>query len=441
MASISRDPSGRRIIQFVAVDGKRKSIRLGKVSQRIADEIKVKVEALAATAVAGMSMDTETARWLAGIGDELHNKLASVGLVQPRNHADLKLGEFIDSYINGRPDVKASTRTSCRLSRNRLVAFFGADRSIRDITEGDADAWLVFLRTKQYAPATVGRTVKHARQFFRAAVRRKLIAENPFQEIKAPSQANDTREFFVTREIAAKVLDACPDAEWRLIFALSRFGGLRCPSELLNLEWSDVHWDKDRFRVRSPKKEHLEDGGERWVPIFPELRPYLEEMFDRAEAGTVFVVNRFRDAKSNLRTQFMRILRRAGVKPWQRLFQNLRSSRETELVEVYPLHVVCEWIGNSARVAEAHYLQVTEDHYRRAAKSGAVSSSPALQNPVQQPPAPDRTMSQGAPNSQLPCELVREGASCISDMRDRRVAAAGLEPARGIYPQGIFVPL
>jgi hypothetical protein len=49
MASISRDANGRRCIQFLAADGVRKGIRLGKVSQRIAEEIKVKIEALKQT--------------------------------------------------------------------------------------------------------------------------------------------------------------------------------------------------------------------------------------------------------------------------------------------------------------------------------------------------------------------------------------------------------
>ena len=34
MASITRESNGRRTIQFVCGDGKRRSIRLGKVSQR-----------------------------------------------------------------------------------------------------------------------------------------------------------------------------------------------------------------------------------------------------------------------------------------------------------------------------------------------------------------------------------------------------------------------
>lgn len=38
--------------------------------------------------------------------------------------------------------------------------------------------------------------------------------------------------------------------------------------------------------------------------------------------------------------------------------------------EVFPSHVVNKWIGNGRRVAEKHYLQVTEDHFRKAT-SGA----------------------------------------------------------------------
>jgi hypothetical protein len=33
------------------------------------------------------------------------------------------------------------------------------------------------------------------------------------------------------------------------------------------------------------------------------------------------------------------------------LFHNLRASRETELAAVYPMHVVCAWIGNTERIA------------------------------------------------------------------------------------------
>ena len=48
-------------------------------------------------------------------------------------------------------------------------------------------------------------------------------------ELESRSIANKGRQRFISREDAQKVLDACPDAEWRLIFSLCRYGGLRCP--------------------------------------------------------------------------------------------------------------------------------------------------------------------------------------------------------------------
>lgn len=60
-----------------------------------------------------------------------------------------------------------------------------------------------------------------------------------------------------------------------------------------------------------------------------------------------------------MRTQFERIIRRAELEPWKKLFQNLRSTRESELAESYPLHVVTALLGNSEPVARKHYLQST----------------------------------------------------------------------------------
>lgn len=33
---------------------------------------------------------------------------------------------------------------------------------------------------------------------------------------------------------------------------------------------------------------------------------------------------------------------------------------------MFPLHVVCDWIGNSATIAQKHYLQVTDSDFERA---------------------------------------------------------------------------
>ena len=56
----------------------------------------------------------------------------------------------------------------------------------------------------------------------------------------------------------------------------------------------------------------------------------------------------------------------AELTPLVKLFHNLRASRETELSQHHPIHVVCEWLGNSPRVAPEHCLRVTESDFQKA---------------------------------------------------------------------------
>ncbi len=377
MASIAKDPSGRKRIIFVAPDGKRKAIRLGKIPKRDAQTIKAKVEHLLAAKVSGCGWDNETARWVAELSDELADKLAKAGLIPVRGRATI--GAFIEDYIRGRHDVKSSTVEHLRRAQRDLVDHFGTEKPLRDITPGDADGFRLFLLGKGLAENTIRRRCGRAKQFFTAAVRRRLVSENPFADLKSAVQANESRFYFVTQKETQKVIDACPDAQWRLIVALSRFAGLRCPSEHLALRWGDVDWDRGRFTVRSPKTEHHAGGESRLVPIFPGLRPHLEAVFDEAEPGTEHVITRYRDRNANLRTQLQRIIHKAGLTPWEKPFQNMRSSAETELAERHPIHVVCKWIGNSQPVAAKHYLQVTDEHFRQAIQEQPEAAQNAAQ--------------------------------------------------------------
>jgi site-specific recombinase XerD len=257
---------------------------------------------------------------------------------------------------------------------------------------------------EHYAPATVGRSVKRARQFFKVALRDKLITENPFADVKASGQANKERQFHIERDVIFRIIDAAPTAEWQLIIALSRFGGLRCPSEHLALRWQDVDWARNRFCVDSPKT------GERWVPIFPELRPYLTKCFELAEEGAIHVITSYRSDNVNMRMQLERIIKRAGEKRWPKLFHNLRASRQTELAAEYPIHVVCEWIGNTAAIAAKHYLTVREEDFERACEGGAQSGARAAHFQAQQAAASERKDSQELSEVLQGCGDMREGA-------------------------------
>jgi integrase len=362
-------PNGHRTIQWIDGDRNRKTVRLGKMTDKAANEIKGKVEAILQATMSQISWDRETAKWIANLQPTLHDKFAKVGLLPPRQRVEsATLGPFLTSFVETqRASVKGSTLIVYGHTKRNLIGKFGEGKPLDDISPGDADEFRAWLTTSQgLAPNTVRRRCGIARQFFRAAVRKRLIAENPFAEMNegVAVKANKSRDYFVTREEAAKVLAECPDNEWKLIFALSRYGALRCPSEHLALTWGDVDWENSRITVKSPKTEHHEGKESRIIPLFPELREYLETAFNDAPEGTVHVIRLARNA--NHRTRLEKIIKRAKLAPWPKLFQNLRATRATELAADFPAHVAAEWTGHSQKVAAEHYWRVTDADFEKA---------------------------------------------------------------------------
>lgn len=288
------------------------------------------------------------------------------------------LRPFLDEYLQRRTDAKASTHLFFGHPARNLKTFFGAKRTLKTISPAEADDFRRWLAaTEKLSPAMVARRCSLARTYFRDALRRRLIDSNPFADIGGGPKSNPERQHFIDPATINKVIDACPNAAWRALVALSRFGGLRVPSEALILRWTDIHWDTDRMTIRSPKTEHHPGKASRVCPLFSELRPYLDDLHALAPAGAIYVLETLRPigknpAECNLRTQLERIIERAGVTLWPKLWHNLRSSRQTELTEVFPAHVVSAWLGNSERIAAQHYLQVLDSHFEKAARQSAL---------------------------------------------------------------------
>ncbi len=399
MASLCKEAGGRWAVLVMVPDAdggrkRRPRIRLGKMSKRNAERIQTHIEHLASDKASGQATNPDTAAWLGSIGDELHDRIARAGLVEPRQAQErATLGAFLTDYRK-RPDVSEGTRVAWGQTMRSLNECFGPGKELASVTEGGAEDFKAFLVNKGLASATIARRVSYARQFFKMARKRGLVVSNPFIDVKATAHAPTERQRFIERATVARILEVC-NPTWRLIVTLARYGGLRCPSEVLSLRLAGIDWERERVTIDSPKGKR--DGkGTRLIPMFPELRDELQAAWDRAQPGEVYAVcgpdaDVYRKAaqgpegwrNANLRTQFERILTRAGVEAWPKLFQNLRASRETELAAEYPIHVVTAWLGNTPKVAMKHYLQVTDSDFQRAAKSGANSGAHPAHFPAQ----------------------------------------------------------
>ncbi|RIK78426.1 MAG: hypothetical protein DCC68_15530 [Planctomycetota bacterium] len=231
-----------------------------------------------------------------------------------------------------------------------------------------------------------------------------------------------------------------PDVEWRLIIALARYGGLRIPSELLSLPWSEVDWEAGTFIGHSKKTERYANSGIRVCPIFPEPRPFLEAAREAAEPGAKYVISRYRKSNANLRTEFKRIIKRAGLEPWPKLFHDRRATRQTKLLGAHPAKAVCDWMGNSQKTAMEHYAQVTVEHVRRAAttptgpipilpqeKRTAESEALAKQNAQQHTAALGSMVTQAVGERVKNPENLQVCASTCRSVRESKMTPTGLE--------------
>lgn len=411
MASLSTDRKGRRRILFADAEGYRQAIYLGRMPKKTAEQLQRRVEEIIAGRIAGTAPSPELAAWVRDIPSPFHRKFVKAGLLEPREaDSQITLGGLLDEFL-ARATVKKSTHVNYKQSIDSLRVFFGSDEPLTAITPKRCDEWRQFIardtegttkkrstKDNRLSPATQSKRVKVAKSVFARAVRWGMLSASPFDGLKAGSQANPSRAFFVTREVIEAVLDACPDAEWRLVVGLARYAGLRCPSEMVGMTWADIDWGTGVLTVRPTKTEH--HGGVhavRHVPICPRLRQLLEESFARATEGAVRVVPRVQDDKINLRTTFQRIIERAGLKPWPRLFQNLRSSCETEWCEQYPIASVTRWLGNSPTIALKHYIQARDVHFEAvvagADERDAKNDARTTHFTTQQAAAPNRTVS------------------------------------------------
>jgi len=466
MASLSSDRNGTKRIQFVDGAGERRSIRLGPAPLKVAEAVLRRVEQLAAHAIAGTSHDADLSAWLASVPPVLYRRLVRVGLAAPRAEdeaAEIVTLERLCKAFTDRAVVKQSTAASYAQTLDSLRAFYGATKPIAEITTETVDEWRKAIATAtagegqrkkrrttadgRLAPATVAKRVHVAKQVFAKAVAWGWLEKNPFAALRAGSQANPARARYVDLETIEAVLNACPGPEWRLVFALSRLAGLRCPSEVGGLAWADVDWQHGRLTVRSPKTEHHGGGhAVRLVPTVPRLREILAEAREAAADGERLVVPMAARPGANLRTTAERVLERASVAAWPRLFQNLRASCETDWVQKYPAHVCAKWLGHSPTIAAQHYLMVRDDHFRDAiegvgevripngAESGAESGARVAHFQAQQPTAEGCKVSQ--PESTIAINRGRKRVSPAAgeNRRNPQVGDIGSEPPA--FPSG-----
>jgi integrase len=397
MATLSRE-KGRNSwkLSWRESDGKRRSIRLGAVPKKTAEQFRTKFEELLGIRRAGGVVSAALNEWIQALDPELRTKLEHHAFVESQRR--LSLGKFCEEFRQSRVSVAPATKTRDRQVCDLLIERFGADRELASITVRNAEEWQQWLANSgnkrdnsraSLGANTVRRRTGVARQIFATAIRWKFLQENPFRGLATSVRENKERQQFVSWDTIKLVIAEAPTLEWRALIAFCRLVGPRVPSELADLRWSDIDFVTRRIVLRSPKTKH--HGGEhamRCSPMYPELVPYLQELAEQVGPGVVVPLSSLvfplvSDAAVNLRTSLRRFIVKAGVQVWPKLFHNLRSSRETELLAKYSIADVCNWFGHSPTVAARFYAQARTEVLERASVESTLPGAPAGARPAE----------------------------------------------------------
>jgi len=320
----------------------RRSIWLGRIGEADANATRAHVEQLLESQTSDLPVPRQTQNWLDRASPDLRSKLAPImGLFKT---AGVAVDEFVDEKSRS---VEQSSLLTIVNSLDAIIDAFGHSL----VQSVDSEALRSIHDGLSICDSTKAKIAKHWKQFFEWCVTKRYIAENPAADFSTTVGVADKP--FVEADLVHRVLAGCSDADLRAVVALSRWGGIRIPSELYPIVPSDIR--RERIRINDAKRHSIRE-----IPIFPELRRYLPLPFELHKSQLLEL------SPSGITSRFKRLLKMQSIPSWPSLWHSMRATRETELILRFGITTACLWIGNSPAVAAKHYAQVTPEDWQLA---------------------------------------------------------------------------
>jgi hypothetical protein len=200
---------------------------------------------------------------------------------------------------------------------------------------------------------------------------------SPFAKVKGGPTTTPERVYYVSSEEIETAIKACgADVELAGILALARYAGLRIPSEIKDLRFTDFEDScfsngTGIFRVPVSGKT-----GTRRVPLFNELIPHLKAIQEKSKPEQEFVFEKYRSCK-NIGTLIKKKMQKAGLKVWEKFFINQRSSCQTDKERLgWSRSVMDAVFGNSEAIRIQHYIQpLPDEDYAKLGQQNANNSA------------------------------------------------------------------
>ena len=345
-----------------------------------------------------------------------------------------------------RKEQAASTMNSKRVVWMRFAEWIEDNHiEITQLKQLSADAVSEYLRVFRlgHTASTYNNHVCVLREICRVVADKAGVVEDPWQGVQLLPDDSHTRREFTVDELK-RIMDAATrrGAEWRLLFALGMYTGLRL-GDCCRLEWASVNLEHRVIQVIPGKTKKYAHGRPVTIPIHPSLMDELAGV--RLSSSSLFVVPEIASQYSachwRINQTLKTILADAGIASSVMLegrrfatpdatFHSLRHTFVSFSANAgVPLPVVASIVGHSSTAMTRHYYHENEDALRRA-----VESVPALDELK----GGERTAESGGSSraSRLPVQNSKMAPSLSPAQRLRRLEKY---LAKGIITQDEYV--
>ena len=195
------------------------------------------------------------------------------------------------------------------------------------------------------APRTVNTYLIAFKQFYRWAVREKICAKNPFENIKAKKAEQVAGIIYLTREERARIFEARPP----ISVYIALYAGLR-RGEISRLQWEDVDLKNRWIHVKKTKT-----GRPRYVPISAELKKYLAGVPQTGQSVCGWD-EKFYQSKVELDDLIERLPALATKIRWN-VFRHTFASLLAQSGKI-SIDQICAMMGNTPEVCRRHYAHL-----------------------------------------------------------------------------------
>jgi integrase len=226
-------------------------------------------------------------------------------------HERMTLRELIGIFFAVYQGRSTNTRKTIRSIIRKMIKTWpgGIDVEVRQIRPSHLDEWLA-LHEPRLRNSSYNRYSGLLKALFEIAVKDRIIAESPFEQVTTPWKKPQTPVRCVpTIEQFQSIVDeirtqrytrfAAATADFVEFLGLAGVG----QAEAASLTWGDVDWETERISFRRHKTDTRF-----YVPIYPHLRPLLERLRrtapSLAHSSPVFQI---RDAKKALKAACERL--------------------------------------------------------------------------------------------------------------------------------------